>query len=138
MIEIIIPIVVIFFVLFLFFAFASKAGGKMIKERQERVSRSEFGKAKIIGYSPEGLRGTGSGGHFQAYNFTLEVSSEYKSPYKTTAVWEAYPMAVPVLQEGKEVKVRIDADDRNIIYPNMPSVEYSWNGAMIEKGHSKH
>lgn len=137
MIEIIIPIAVVFLVLFLFFAFASKAGGKMIKERQEKISRAESGKATIIGYSTEGLRGTGSGGHFQAYKFTLEVSSEYKSTYKTTAVWEVYPMAIPALQEGKEVNVRIDADDQNIIYPNMPSVEYSWNGAIIDAGHKQ-
>ena len=138
MLEILIPIAIVAIILFTFLGYASRSGGKMIKERQNKISRSESGKAKILGFSILGLRGTGSGGYYQAYKFTLEVSNNFKAPYKTTAFWEVYPMAVPALQEGKEVNVRIDADNQNIIYPNINSVEYSWNGAMMEAAHLKH
>ena len=137
MFEVFIPLGIVFFVLLLIIFFVSKAGGKLIKERQEKMSRAESGKAKILSYSTVGLRGTGKGGQFQAYRFTLEVSNNFKSPYHTTTVWEVYPMAVPSLQEGKEVNVKIDADDPNVIYPDMLSVEYSWNGMIIEAGHKK-
>lgn len=45
-------------------------------------------------------------------------------------------MGVPKVQEGMEVDVKIDADDPNIVYPLIQSVQYSWNGAMMLKSRS--
>jgi hypothetical protein len=41
-------------------------------------------------------------------------------------------MGTPKVQEGKEVDVKIDAVDPNIVYPNISGVQYSWTGMMIQ------
>jgi len=109
----------------------------MIKEREEKIKRAEKGRAKILGFSTVGLRGTGDGGNYQAYNFTLEVSSEFKSAYKTEVVWEVYPMGVPQVQEGLEVNVKIDADDPAIVYPGINGVAFSWLGTQMHNKSKK-
>jgi hypothetical protein len=131
--EIIIPIAAVVFGIIIFFMWASKSGAKMIKEREEKINRAENGRAKILGFGTVGLRGTGDGGQYQAYKFTLEVSNEFKAPYKTVSVWEVYPMGVPQVQEGKEVNVKIDVEDPMIIYPQVNGVEYSWLGSQMKK-----
>lgn len=128
--EILIPIGVVLAII-AFFMYASKSGAKLLKQRDERIARASRGKAKILGSSTVGLRGTGSGGHYQAYKFTMEVSDGFSEPYQAQCVWEVYPMAVPKVQEGMEVNVKIDADDRNIVYPLDNNLQYSWNGEML-------
>ena len=128
--EIIIPIAVILGIIF-FFMYASKSGAKLLKEREEKINRAESGKAKILGYSVQGLRGTGNAGRYQAVKFTLEVWNAYKSPYKTATVWEVYDMGAPLVQEGMEINVKIDADDPMIVYPSVNSVSYSWMGSQL-------
>lgn len=114
MTEVII-IVSVFAAIILFFMYASKSGAKLLKQRDERLSRAQKGRAKIIGCSPVGMSGTGSGGRYQAYKFTIEAGNGFQTPYKTEVVWEVYPMGVPKVQEGMEVDVKIDADDPNIL-----------------------
>ncbi len=134
--DIFIPIGIVLAVV-IFFVWATKSGGKLIKEREEKISRAEAGKAKILGYKTVGFMGRGAQGQFHANRFDLEVSNAYKSPYKAVAMWNVYEMAIPTVQIGKEVDVKIDADDPQIIYPNLQGVEYSWSAAIIEAGHKK-
>ena len=115
----------------IFFMYASKSGAKMLAEREARLAKAEKGKAKIIGFHPVGLSGTGNGGRYQAYEFTLEVSNAYKEAYRAKTIWEVYPMAVPKVQEGMEVNVKIDTEDENIIFPLTEGVQFSWNGLMM-------
>jgi hypothetical protein len=128
-----IVLVSVFVLIALFFYYASKSGAKMEKERDAKLSRAEAGKAKIIGFNMVGLRGTGSQGEYQAYRFTLEVTSAYKSAYQTRSVWNVFPMGAPKVQEGSEVDVKIDADDQTVIYPIVQGVEYSWMGSIIKE-----
>lgn len=130
--EILIPAAVVLAII-AFFMYASKSGAKLLKQREERMAKAVRGKAKIIGSSAAGMRGTGSGGYYQAYNFKLEVSDGYSEPYKTECIWEVYPMGTPKVQDGMEVNVKIDADDRSIIYPSVDGVQYSWNGEMFHR-----
>ena len=127
----VIIIVGVFAAIILFFMYASKSGAKMLKEREQRIARAERGKAKIIGFAAAGIGGTGTGGKYQGYNFTLEVSNEYKAPYRAKVIWEVNTMGAPLVQEGMEVDVKIDAEDPNIIYPNVNGVQFSWNGLMM-------
>jgi hypothetical protein len=129
--DILIPIAVILAII-VFFVYASKSGAKLLKEREEKIARGEKGVAKIIEFDAAGISGTGTGGHYQGYKFTLEVSIDFKAPYRTKVVWEVYPMGTPKVQEGKEVDVKIDAVDPNIVYPNISGVQYSWTGMMIQ------
>lgn len=61
MTEVII-IVSVFAAIAVFFMYASKSGAKLLKQRDEKLSRAQKGRAKIIGCSPVGMSGTGSGG----------------------------------------------------------------------------
>ncbi len=130
MIEVIIIIGVVV-IIFGFFMFASKSGAKMLKEREDRMARSTRGRAKILSGSPAGISGTGSGGRYQGYNFNLEVSDGYQSPYQADVIWEVYPMGAPKVQTGMELDVRIDAEDQMIVYPVADGIAFSWNGLMM-------
>ena len=133
----IIILIIVVLGLLMFFLFASKKGEKMQTERKEKINRAEDGKAKILSYDVMGLRGRDSGGRYQAYRFNLEVTSNYKSPYKTESIWNVYEMGVPNVQDGKEVNVKIDADDPNVIYPAEQGVAFSWNGKIIYDANKK-
>ena len=113
-----------------FFMYASKSGAKMLKEREERFSRSTRGRAKILSNSPAGIAGTGSGGRYQGYKFILEVSDGYQAPYQAEVIWEVYTMGAPKVQTGMELDVRIDSEDKMIVYPVADGVAFSWNGLM--------
>lgn len=132
-----ITLIAIVLALILFFVYASRSGAKLMKQREDRLGRAEKGSAKILGFSAVGLRGTGSGGEYQAYKFTLEVSNAYKAAYKTSSVWAVFPMGAPSVQVDKEVDVKIDTDDNNIIYPLVNGVEFSWTGEMMDRAHNQ-
>ncbi len=116
-----------------FIVWASISGGKLMKQREQKLSRSEPGKAKILSFRTVGLRGQGKYGEFQAYIFSLEVSSAYKAAYNTETAWNVYQMGAPRVQAGNEVNVKIDAEDPSVVYPDVEAVEYSWNAAMLER-----
>ncbi len=116
-----------------FFMYASKSGAKMLAEREARMNKAEKAKAKIIGSHAVGLRGTGSGGHYQAYEFTLEVFNQYKAAYRAKCAWEVYPMGAPKAQEGMEINVKIDTEDDQMIYPMDNGLAFSWNWLMMHK-----
>ena len=130
--EILIPIVVVVLII-AFFMYASKSGAKLLAEREARINKAEKAKAKIIGSHQVGIRGTGNGGHYQGYEFTLEVSNSFKEPYRAKSVWEVYPMGAPKVQDGMEVHVKIDTEDDQAIYPMDQGLAYSWNFQMMHK-----
>ena len=121
----------------IFFMYASKSGAKMLAERDARIARAENAKAVIIGAHAAGVRGTGSGGQYQGYEFTLEVSNSYKEPYRAKCVWEVYPMGAPKVQQGMQVNVKIDAEDDQVIYPMDQGLAFSWNFQMMHKKKNK-
>ncbi len=113
------------------FIWLTKSGGKLINERNQKLKKAEAGKAKVLAFKSVGFRGSGAQGEFQAYTFTLEVSSAYKAAYNTDTVWNVYQMGAPKVQVGSEVNVKIDADDPAIVYPDVEDVEYSWSAAIM-------
>jgi hypothetical protein len=46
--------------------------------------------------------------------------------YETSAVWEVSPANIPQVQEGRQVAVKIDADNPKIIYSRVPWAKYDW------------
>ena len=130
--EIVLAIVVVFTGIIIFFVINSKSRTKALKEREERHARASKGRAKIISSTPAGLSGTGSGGNYQAYNFILEVSDGFLSPYNTEVIWEVYPIGAPKAQKGMELDVKIDSEDKTIIYPDAEGIAFSWNGLMLQ------
>lgn len=132
MIEVIIIVGVVGAII-AFFLYASKSGAKMLAEREARIAKAVKGKAKVIGSHAVGIRGTGNGGHYQGYEFTLEVSDGYKEPYRAKCVWEVYPMGAPKVQPGMEVNVKIDTEDDQIVFPMAEGLAFSWNFQLMNK-----
>ncbi|NUM46756.1 MAG: hypothetical protein HUU38_18790 [Anaerolineales bacterium] len=57
---------------------------------------------------------------------TLEVHPPEGAPYPATTTWEVSRSALPQLQPGQVVTVRIDADNPTTIYPDIPGMWYQW------------
>ncbi|HAX48087.1 MAG TPA: hypothetical protein PK605_13100 [Ignavibacteria bacterium] len=136
MIEVLI-IVGVFAAIIGFFMYASKSGAKMLAEREARIARASRGKAVVIGSHPVGIRGTGHGGHYQGYGFTLDISDGFNEPYRAHCVWEVYPMGAPKAQPGMEINVKIDTEDNQIIFPLADGLAFSWNYQMMHKKNKK-
>jgi hypothetical protein len=136
MIEVIIIVGVVGAII-AFFLYASKSGAKMLAERDARIAKAVKGKAIVIGSHAVGIRGTGNGGHYQGYEFTLEVSDGFKEPYRAKCVWEVYPMGAPKVQHWMDVNVKIDTEDDQIVYPMAEGLAFSWNFQMMNKKKKK-
>lgn len=115
----------------IFFIYSSKSGARAVKERERRMALASRGKAKIISSTPAAISGTGPWGTYQGYNFTLEVNDGFQQPYNTDVIWEVYPIGAPKVQTGTELDVRIDAEDKMIVYPAAAGIAFSWNGLMM-------
>ena len=49
---------------------------------------------------------------------TLQITPPQGNPYTATANWWVEPAAIPKIQTGNKVQVKIDAQDKSRIYPN--------------------
>jgi hypothetical protein len=54
----------------------------------------------------------------------LEVESPSGEKYQVKTAWLVDEGVMPQIQPGASVSVKIDVEDPEIIYPNMPGVEY--------------
>jgi hypothetical protein len=113
----------------LFLVYAARRGEKMVAERAGRTENGVAAKATILAYEEGFFGGQDSKGRFAGVRFNLEVNVAGEPSYPAITFWKVYPMAVPQLQVGKTVSVKVDAADPQIIYPNVPSVEYNWSAA---------
>lgn len=129
--EVIIIAAVLVLITIALYFYASKGRAKRIKEREERISKAGSGTAKILSINPAGLNGTGSHGKYEGYTLKLEVSDGYNAPYNTEVIWEVYPMGAGKVQTGKELEVKIDSEDKMIVYPSGEGLAFSWTGLMM-------
>jgi hypothetical protein len=133
--EILLPVILIL-ALFGFLYWASKSGKRMLSMQNERLKRALHGKARIISQTPFGNRGTNDFGQYQCVRIKLEVWNDTLKPYQVFTYWNAGTLAAPYIEVGKEVKVKIDADNHEVIFPSgIPSVEYSFSSE--KKGSDK-
>lgn len=133
----ILPMVLVVLGMFLFFWYAARQGEKMMGDRSGKLGRATPAQATITAYEEIGLSQKSTRGKRVAIRFTLNVEPTGKPPYTTTSCWDVLPMGIPQVQVGKTVAVKIDADDPKVVYPDIPSVDYSWTGAILEKSHAK-
>jgi len=54
----------------------------------------------------------------------LQVTTSDQKTYTATVMWLVDAMAIPALQPGQHIPVKIDQDDLRIIYPNMTGMEF--------------
>lgn len=57
---------------------------------------------------------------------TLEIHPSEGIPFPATTTWEVSRSALPQLQPGQGISVRIDADNPTTIYPDLEGVWYKW------------
>jgi hypothetical protein len=118
----------------LFLLVAIRGGTKMMKDRSERINKALPAEARIVSYEQR-QGGRDNRGRYASIRFELEVTpADHKPPYTATSCWKVYPLGAPSVQPQKYVAVRVDAKDPQVIYPDLPSVEYDWLQAQIEKG----
>jgi hypothetical protein len=113
----------------LVFAYAARQGQKMMAAQAGRTENGVAAEATILAYEEGFFGGQDNKGRFAGIRFNLDVTMPGKPSYPATTFWKVYPMAVPQLQVGKTVAVKVDAADPQVVYPNVPSVEYNWSAA---------
>lgn len=113
----------------LFFVYAARRGENMMAEQTGRTQNGVAAEATILAYEEGFFGGRDNKGQFAGIRFDLEVNVAGRPSYPATTFWKVYPMAAPQLQVGKTVAVKVDAADPQIVYPNVPSVEYNWSAA---------
>jgi hypothetical protein len=121
----------------LFFVYAARRGEKMLAEQAGRTQTGVAAEATILAYEEGFFGGRDNKGRFAGIRFEMEVNLPGQPSYPATAFWKVYPMAVPQLQVGKTVAVKVDAADPQVIYPNVPSVEYNWSAATWQEKQGK-
>ncbi|HNB52976.1 MAG TPA: hypothetical protein PK530_13590 [Anaerolineales bacterium] len=57
---------------------------------------------------------------------TLEVHPSEGAPFPAITTWEVSRSALPQIQPGQVISVRIDADKPTTIYPDLAGVWYKW------------
>jgi hypothetical protein len=108
--------------------YSLRKGKKDLAIREERFKSAISAEADILSIQ-HGLGGTSMQGVYATIRFTLEVHSPGKPAYKTHTFWSVYPQAIGQLEIGKTVKIRIDAKDPYVVFPDLPGVEYNWQAA---------
>jgi hypothetical protein len=63
----------------------------------------------------------------------LEISPKDRPRYQTTVTWDVENAALPKVQEGCRVGVKIDPENPNIIYPRVGWAEFNWVYSDTEK-----
>lgn len=112
---------------------AIRGGTKMMNERSAKIAKSVPAQARILSYV-EKPGGRDNKGRYSNIVFELEVTpSNNPVSYRAATCWKVYPMGAPSVQAGNYVAVRVDGKDPQVIYPDLPSVEYDWMRAKIEK-----
>lgn len=117
----------------IFVTVAIRGGTKMMNERAAKLVKSVPAEARIISYQDR-PGGRDNKGRYSSVLFEIEViPADNKPVYRTNVCWKVYPMGAPSVQADKCVAVRVDESDPMIVYPDLPSVEYDWMRAKIEK-----
>jgi len=114
-----------------FLTVAIRGGEKIMAERAAKLQNTQPAHATILSYEEKG-GGRDNKGRFSSIVFRLQVKPAAGADYEVTTFWKVYPMAAPNLQVGKTVAVKVDASNPQMVFPDLPSVEYDWMQAQIE------
>lgn len=124
-------IVVICFILG--FWWLSQRGKRVLAEDQARLARSRTAQAKVLQI---GKSVTQEGNSTVVVKLRLEVMPPGAAVYGATTVWEVQQGSVSQIQPERLVAVKIDAEDTQIVYPNVGWAEFSkiyWRAWVKEK-----
>lgn len=97
--------------------------GKDAERLKARVAQAHSAEARVIQVGRSLLQkhqGTTN------IRLRLEVTPKDRPPYQTTVTWDVEQAAIPKVQEGKQVAVKIDVENPKIVYPRVGWAEFNW------------
>ncbi len=100
----------------------ARQGKRGVAEQEARLARSRSARARVlqIGKSVAQVRnGT------VIVKLRVEVMPDGADAYPVTTVWEVQQASLPQLQSPQGVAVKIDADDAQMIFPDVSWAEFS-------------
>jgi hypothetical protein len=100
----------------------SRRGKRLLAEQNARLARSQPAQAKVIQI---GKSVTQEENGIVVVKLRVEVAPSGKPAYQATTVWEIQQGSLSQIQPGQSVAVKVDADDTQIIYPNVGWAEFS-------------
>ena len=114
-----VPIMIIIIV-FLMVKRGLNKGAKFAKETNERKLKAIPYNARII----SARQGIGGGSIRSIVHFKLEILDS-KYPYETNATWFVESLYFSKAQPGEVISVKVDSENKNIIYPDVPWAIYT-------------
>jgi hypothetical protein len=107
-------------------ALTERSGRKMMQEINATLSRAAAATATVVeAQQPSGLMRKPRMGSVHVL-LTLDVHAPSGSSYRTTTRWQVDMTALPQVQPGQTLPVRIDADTQTTIYPAVPWATFTW------------
>ncbi len=107
-----VPAVVILAILFLLRR-GLKKDVKYAKELSKKISEARPATALILSAS----QGIISGDINRIIHLKLKVSDGFGAPYEAKTTWFVNTLHFDKIREGNGIMVKVDADNKNIIYP---------------------
>jgi len=114
-----VPVIIILIVFFMVKRGLNK-GAKFVKEISERKLRAIPMNARII----NARQGIGGGSIRSIVHFKLEILDP-KYPYEAKATWFVESLYFSQAQPGEVISVKVDSENKNIIYPDVPWAIYT-------------
>jgi hypothetical protein len=103
---------------------------KIAIEREEKINSAVIASATIRSIKQTNSPAIGSMGRVVSFCLDLEIQTEYQETYTAKTWWLIYPMAFYQIKVGEVISVRVDKNDKKVIYPNIENIEYDWRVAM--------
>jgi hypothetical protein len=108
-------------------ALTLRSGRKMKEEIDRTLARATAASATVVQVQqPTGLMRKPRMGSVHVL-LILDVDPPSGSAYQTTTRWQVDLTALPQVQPGHVIPIRIDADTRTTIYPAVPWATFSWS-----------
>jgi len=114
-----VPVVIIIIILFMVKRGLNK-GAKFVKETNERKLKAIPYNARIL----SARQGIGGGSIRSIVHFKLEILDQ-KFPYEAKATWFVESLYFSQAQPGEIISVKVDSENKNIIYPDVPWAIYT-------------
>ena len=106
----------------MFVVYAARRGEAMVRERKARLSRARRASATVLS-AKQGSGAIRYGGR-HGPEVILELLVDGRA---VTARWYVFELGLARIVDGATVAVRVDADDRDIVYPAEDWAELSFS-----------
>jgi len=110
----------------LLFYLLARSGQKAMNEINATLARATPALAQVISMSTPNLMGRKARMSAVYCALTLDIHPPEGAAFETSTIWEVNRSALPQIQPGQVVSIRIDADRRTTIYPDVNWAWFKW------------